>query len=160
MEYNIGEYVVHNSQGICKIVEKTNMYNKDYYKLTPSTSNTTVYVPIDNTSSIKHIMSVKEADELLKYMKTIDSSCVDNSKQRRDTYQKKLNSGNKKDLAYLAKSLYFLKVEKSSKNQKFSDLDNSILTKASDILFSELSLVYDVEKDDVLDFILDRMESL
>jgi len=160
MKYEIGCQVVHKSQGICKIIELTSMYGNEYYKLIPNNSNTTIYVPTNNTECISNIMSVKEADELLKYMKTIDDSCLDNSKQRRDTYTKKLNSGNKKDLAYLSKSLYFLKQERTSKNLRFSDLDNQILTKASDMLFEELSITYNIDKNNVLDFILNRMENL
>jgi len=160
MEYKINDIVMHKNHGICTIDSIVEMYGKEYYKLVLKSSNTTVYIPLDNTSSISNIMNKEEADKLLLYMKNIDDDCIDNSKQRREHYIKKMNSGDVKDLAYIAKSLYTLKKERTNKNLKFSAIDNELFNKVNNLLFDELSLAYNIDREDVLEFMLKRMEEL
>ena len=71
-----------------------------------------------------------------------------------------MNSGDVKDLAYIAKSLYTLKKERTNKNLKFSAIDNELFNKVNNLLFDELSLAYNIDRDDVLEFMLKRMEEL
>ena len=85
------------------------MNGKEYFLVQVNRiSGETFYVPVDSADNIiRHIMTVKEADELLKLVKKIGKDFNTNTKQRRDAYKKRLSSGDVKDIAYLYRQLFF-----------------------------------------------------
>ena len=79
MSFHIGQIVVHNADGICTIMSETEMYGMNFYLLIPKYDpNAKIYIPIDQADDyIRRLLTVKEADELIDYIGTIDDSLVD-----------------------------------------------------------------------------------
>ena len=96
-------------------------------------------------------MSAKEANELLKYMKGISLEINSNTKQRRDTYKKMLNTGDIEDIAYFSRQLYCYKL--SEEQDKLGPMDIEMLTRAHNMLMDELMVVYKKTKDKIEAFI-------
>ena len=143
--FQIGEYVVHKVHGICEIMDIVTIANRKYYKVTPSKDNKlTIYVPYTNENDI-----IKEANNLIEYMKGIDNDLVVDSKSRRDEFARLLTTGNIYDIAFLAKKLYILREEKLKNNRFIGVIDQDTFENANNRLIDELSLSLKISKDDV-----------
>ena len=81
-------------------------------------------------------------------MNSIDSTIIDDTKERRDSFHKKLSSGNLKEIAYMCYKLYLLKKAKLSTNAKFCLTDSVMFDKAHKMLFDELALAYKIDRVD------------
>lgn len=161
-EYKVNDLVIHKNEGLCKIIEIVTMANKEYYKMLIENKkdNTTIYLPISKKDEmLVEVMSKEDADDLLRYMKSLEEKIVESTKERRGDYAKKLASGDKRDLVYIVKYLYLLKQDKDLKNVKLGEQDTITYLKASDMLFDELSVVYGVSRDKVEEYIKNKMEN-
>lgn len=162
MDYEIGSIVVHKAHGLCEIKNKVKMGNIEYYESLPqSGERITIYVPCQCADTIfVDIISPSEADELLRYGKTIDDTVEVMTKQRRDDFKKKINNGDRRDLIYLFCKLRVLKKDRLSKNMDLGFQDQELFEKAKRRLLDEFSLSYDVSRDKIADFINHRIEAL
>ena len=155
--FNVNDAVIHCREGLSTIIGTTEMNGKDYFLVQASRmSGETFYVPVDSANNIiRHIMSVKEADELLKYIKSIEKEVNTNTKQRRDAYKRRLSSGDVKDIAYLYRQLYFYNLEANEDNPelKLGSVDLEMLSYASNMLLDELSLTYKRSREDIACFV-------
>lgn len=151
--YQIGDIVVHKVHGISEIIDIVKFsYGDDlFYKIVPNIDKKLkIYVPVKNEKDIiRSVISLKEADELITYIKGIDASVVNDSKSRRDEYARMLNTGNIKDLAFLTKKLLILRNEKIKNNRVIGIIDQDTFVKASNMLFDELSIVYSCPKEEI-----------
>ena len=116
-----------------------------------------IYVPlIGSENIIRPVMKKEDADELLHNLASIEKEFNPNTKQRRDAYKRRLNSGDVKDIAYLyrQKCLY----EKYPDNVKLGPSDIDMLEYASNILLDELSLTYDVDRDKIETLVISKIK--
>ena len=108
---------------------------------------------------IRPIMSYEESCEVVKYMKTVEAEFINNTKQRRDKYRKKLLSGNVYDLAYLSRQLYFFNFYNANGQVvKLGPTDLQMLKDAESILFDEFALSFKVDREKVEDKIKELFE--
>ena len=123
----------------------------------------TIYVPVETASSIiRPILNEKEADKVLKYIKSLKKEFNTNTKQRRDAYKKRLGSGNVEDIAYLYRQLYFYNKIGGENNTeiKLGPVDIDMLSYAKNMLLDEFAISYKVEREDVEDYIEKRIKKL
>ncbi len=164
--YEVNSLVIHRREGLCDIVDITNINGKQYYTLKARRGDgENIYVPVDNANAIiRDIMSVESADKMLMYMKSLNDEIIANTKQRRDYFKKKLSSGSIHDIIYLAKQLYLYYQELDDNdlpdNVKFGPIDIELLESAENILFDELELTYNVPRESLRSYIINRMNSL
>ena len=71
-DFNVNNEVIHCREGLSTIIGSKEMNGKEYFLVQVNRiSGETFYVPVDSANSIiRHIMTVEEADELLKLVKT------------------------------------------------------------------------------------------
>ena len=157
--YKIGQQVIHCRDGLAVVVGNTNMADKDYYVVkTIRGSGENIYVPVDRADQIiRFLMSEKEADQLVAYIKTIPMEFNPNTKQRRDAIKKRLLSGDIKDGAYLLKQLFFFK-EQNDGSIKYGALDIDMLSFASNNLLDEFAISYNVDRDKIEEFIFNKIK--
>ena len=162
--FKIKDSVIHCREGLSTIVSMNNMNGKDYFLVSVNrTSGETIYVPVETAESIiRPLMNKKEADELLKYIKKIKKEFNSNTKQRRDAYKKMLSSGNVKEIAYLYRQLYFYEQIGGENNTeiKLGPVDIDMLSYAEGMLMDELSITYDVPRNEIKEFISKRISKL
>lgn len=160
MGFQINEKVIHCRDGLCTIISQTKLNDKDFYivKISHGDAETT-YVPFESANSIiRHIMSKEAADELLKEMKKMEKCFVTNTKQRRDSFKRFLSSGNVKDIAYMCRQYTLYKLD--PEGVKLGAVDNDMLSHASNMLYDEFSLTYDIPREEIEVFIEERMKQL
>ena len=162
--FKVNDSVIHCREGLSTIVAMNNMNGKDYFLVSVNrSSGETIYVPVDTANNIiRPLMNKKDADDLLIYIKKIKKDFNSNTKQRRDAYKKMLSSGNVKEIAYLYRQLYFYEKIGGENNTeiKLGPVDIDMLTYAQNMLMDELSITYEVKRDEVKDFIEKRISKL
>ena len=154
MEFKVGDKIVHSRDGLSTIVGETNIAGNDYFVVVSLKGNReNIYVLKSRTESIiRPVMNEKEAKEIIAYMKSVPAAFISNTKQRRDLYKKKLLSGNVQDLAYLSRQLYFFNYYNSiGQVVKLGPTDLQMLKDAESILFDELAISFNVDRDKVAD---------
>ena len=162
--FKINDSVIHCREGLSTIIAMNNMNGKDYFLVSVNrSSGETIYVPVDTASNIiRPLMSKKDADDLLLYIKKLKKDFNSNTKQRRDAYKKKLSSGDVKEIAYLYRQLYFYEKIGGENNTeiKLGPVDIDMLEHAQNMLMDELSLTYSVNRDKVKDYIEGKIAKL
>ena len=162
--FKINDSVIHCREGLSTIVGEHNMNGKDYFLVRVNrASGETIYVPVDTAENIiRPLLSKKEADELLKYIKGIKKEFNTNTKQRRDAYKRSLSSGSVREIAYLYRQLYFYELIGGENNEeiRLGPVDIDMLRYAENILLDELSLTYGVDRSSIKEFIEKRINKL
>lgn len=156
----IGKVMVHKAHGICTIKEILQIGGNDYYKLVPSfDEGMSIFVPVSKEKEfLREVIDKNQADDLVDYMNNLDDSIIDDSKERRDSFHKKLSSGDLKEIAYMCYKLYLLKKAKLNSNAKFCLTDSVMFDKAHKMLFDELALAYKMDRNKIVDYIRLRLE--
>ena len=161
MDYKVGDRVVHSREGLSTIVNITSIAGNEYFVIVADKGDReNIYVMTSRTDNIiRPIMSEKEANRVVEYMKTVEAGFISNTKQRRDIYRKHLLSGNVFDLAYLTRQLYFFNYYNShGQVVKLGPTDLQMLKDAERILFDEFALSYRMPREEVDAKIVDLIE--
>jgi RNA polymerase-interacting CarD/CdnL/TRCF family regulator len=164
--FKINESVIHCREGLSTILSLSSINGKDYFIVRThqgQANGETIYVPVETASSIiRPILNEKEADGVLKFIKSIKKEFNTNTKQRRDSYKKRLGSGNVEDIAYLYRQLYFYNKIGGENNTeiKLGPVDIDMLSYAKNMLLDELAISYKVEREDVEEYIEKRIKKL
>ena len=158
LNFQKGQLVVHCRDGLATVMDETVLGDKDYFIVhTMRGSGENIYVPKDRSESIiRPIMEVEKAEEILKYIKTVELEYNSNTKQRRDSLKRRLMSGDVNDIAFLYKQLFFYKSQTDG-SIKFGPVDLDMLNFASDILLDELAVVYKKDRSDIEDFVNNKI---
>lgn len=162
--FKVNDEVIHCREGLATIIGSREMNGKNYFLVRANRiSGETCYVPIDSADSIiREIMDQKQADKLLKYIKSIEKDFNSNTKQRRDAYKKRLSSGNVKDIAYLYRqlSLYNELGGENNEEIKLGPVDLDMLCYARDMLLDELAKSYKQSRENIAGFVEERIKAL
>ena len=162
-DFSVNDEVIHCREGLSTIIGSKEMNGKEYFLVQVNRiSGETFYVPVDSADNIiRHIMNVKEADELLKLVKKIGKDFNTNTKQRRDAYKKRLSSGDVKDIAYLYRQLFFYnKLGDDNGEIKLGPVDLDMLNYAKNMLLDELAITYKQSRESVEKYVEERISSL
>ena len=162
VDFSPNQTVMHKREGLAEIVSTAIICDKQYYLLRALRGDgETIYVPGDSWDSIiRPIMNVDEAEELLKYMASVEKEYTTNTKQRRDLYKRLLNSGEIKDFAFLSMQLRIYELsncDSENPDMKLGSLDIDMLSKADNILMDELALTYKLARDEIKKFIFEKI---
>lgn len=163
IEFKIDDQVIHCREGLAVIFDVSKMGDRDYFLVRSMRGGgETIYVPhLTASSIIRHLMTVEEADELLVFMKGIKKEFNTNTKQRRDAYKRSLSSGEIKEIATLSRHLFFFnELGPDNGEIKLGPVDLDMLNYANNILMDEFAITYDVNRDEVDNFINKRIESI
>ena len=160
--YKKGDYVVKMPEGICKIEnvghpDTTGMNKtKEYYILVPINEKTSKkYLPVDYVDGrIRNMISNEEAIQLIKSIPNITETEIHNEKMREQEYKAAILSGDNKKIVSIIKLIYTRKQGKKS-----TATDDKYFKQAEDVLFSELSFVPDVPKENMVQFIEDMIKA-
>lgn len=155
--YCLNQKVIHCREGLCFIFDETTINGNDYFVVKSVTGNgENIYILKNRTENIiRPIMDKKAAQAVIKYMNECEAEFFSNTKQRRDIYKKKLSSGNVLDLAFLAKQLFlFHYLNAHGTLVKLGPTDIEMLEAAHKILFDEFSLVFNINYENIQNFLI------
>lgn len=162
--YLIGEYVIHNSGGICQIKEimKMNLTGtqKEYYLLIPlGEKGSKIYTPVGSENgTVRTVITKEQAWKLIDEMKSIDELWIENDKEREMKYREAIKSCEPRELVKIIKALYSRKQRRLAEGKKNTVTDEKYFKLAEDNLYSELAFALDEKKENMRELIKEHME--
>lgn len=167
MLYQIGELIVYGATGVCRVTEivakkfsRTDP-EKIYYILTPLYQAGTITTPIENGKIFtRPVITRDEAISLIDEIPHIHVEAYHNPnlQQLENHYKAALESHDCIDLLRLTMSTYQKKREREQAKLKFGAVDRRYMERAENLLFGELAVALNIERDDVQAFIEKRLQ--
>lgn len=163
--FEVGEYIVYGSTGVCKVEAVGLMQlsgaskEKVYYTLAPLCSKgSKVYTPVDNDKVVmRPVITKDEAEALVSRIPDIEQLWVADEKRREDIYKKAFRSCDCREWIKIIKTLYLRKMSRIAEGKKVTASDSKYLQMAEDRLYEELGLALNMKKDAVLEYIEERV---
>lgn len=161
-----GQYVNYGKHGVCVVEDITHMdilgtdQNKLYYVLSKVyAKGNKIYTAVDNQKvKIREILSKNEAEHLIDEIPQIEKLSVANDKSRNEKYKDAMTTCDCREWVKVIKSLYDRKQQCIANGKKVAVTDERFFKEAEDHLYGELALSLGIEKDEVEDFIISRVE--
>lgn len=159
--FDVGTQIIYGVSGVCDIndIRTENFGDEDklYYVLNPiNDKDAIIYVPVNNPKSVSKMKPVLTKDEVLEMVHSMPATEIyeeENSKNRKELYNRILKSGDRKELVKLIKTVYFQKGEREKAGKKIWAADENAMKKAEKILYEEISFVMNIAYDEVVSFI-------
>jgi CarD family transcriptional regulator len=153
----IGEYVMKNSEGVCRVDEKVMMQSYDstgevpYFLLVPiRDGRCRVYVPqADSYRDIRPVMSKGEAEKLIGKIPKIDPASIENDRAREQIYKDAIRSLDPVRIVSVIKNMYERSEERLRQGKKRTSVDDRYFKLAEETLFQELSFALKEEPETV-----------
>jgi CarD family transcriptional regulator len=159
--FSIGQNVICGNKGVCTIEDIATLNisgvdkEKMYYILKPLyMAASRVYVPVDSAlTSVRTILTREEAEELIRSIPDIPVIEIKNERLLEQDYKSCMKSNNCTDWVKLIKTIYERKQKRLQVGRKETAIDSKYFKQAEDILYGELSVVLDIERDRVSQYI-------
>ena len=149
---NIDDYVINTQIGLSKIIDSYKKDSKNYYIL-QSKDNINLEIE-ENDINTRKLLTKNEASSILDNIKTLSDEWIKKPHERYAKYRSLVENRNIKDLIIVIKRLYI--EDKYSYGKGLNSEANDIYLKAKKYLFEELSLIYEINEDEVDNFIQHR----
>ena len=162
--FNLGDFVVYGSKGVCKVVSIGSLPTGDsdrlYYTLAPVyIKGSSVFTPVDNTKVVlRRLISKDEAQEILGKIPYIHSLDIDNEKEREIVFKEILTGCVPVELVKMLKNIYQRKVKRLAEGKKITVSDERYFKLAEDSLYGELAVSLGLERDKVRDCITEKID--
>lgn len=164
--FEVGDYIIYGSLGVCKVEKIGPMdldgvpKDKKFYTLSNVyTKGSKVFTPVENNKVfMRAVISKEEACELVDHLNEIDSILVPDEKHREEIYKEAMKSCDCKEWVRIIKTLYEKKQSRIAEGKKVSTSDDKYLKMAQENLYGELSISLQMEKDQVEEYIVSRVE--
>lgn len=163
--FKIGEYVVYGNTGVCKVEDITKMdmvgTEKEYYVLVPVyNKNGRAFLPVDNTKVvIRPVLTKDEALKLIDTIPQIEEIPPVNDKGREERYKELAKACDCRSWVTIIKTIYIRRQERMAQGKKVTSTDERYFKLAEDSLYSELGFAMNMDKEDVSDFIKERIDA-
>ena len=166
MMFEVGEYVVYGSKGVCQVEDITHIdisgadRNRLYYVLAPAgDTNGRVYAPTDNPKiTMRRVITREEAGRLIEDFPTIELLWVPDDKQREAKYKEAMRTCDYRAWVSIVKTLYLRKKERIAQGKKVTTLDERYMKAAENELYSELALTLGVPREQVEEYLKEKLD--
>ena len=164
--YNVGDFVIYGKTGVCKVVDITTPKNRLmdhkrlYYVLEHLYQSDVIYVPVDTDIFMRPIISEEEVNELIDLipMQDVPAYHSRSIQMLSDHYESAFNTHNCLDLIELLMSISTKRDDAESQNKKLGQTDEKFMKQAENLLYGEFSVALGIPKDDVEQYIKERIE--
>lgn len=107
---------------------------------------------------MRKLISKENALKLIENIRQIDPLILKDDKKTDLEYKEVLNKYDCSELIKLIKCIYFRKKKRLEEGKKAMAVDEKYMYIAEDVLYQELGTVLNIPKDEVLDFILNKVQ--
>ncbi len=164
--FNIGDYVVYGSTGVCKITDITTEKALggsplEYYVMSPIfTKSTVVKTPVNIIKvKIRPTITDDEAKNLLGSVSEIEPYWDDNYRTRNETFRQAAHSCDCGRWLWLIKSIKVKAEELAKINKKIRQTDELFLGNTEKLLCGELAVVLGKEYDEIKELLEEKISS-
>ena len=165
--FQVNDSVLYGAQGVCTVVEIVEKefggVSAEYYVLCPvfDGKDTRVFVPVHNkalTAKMRRVLSKKEVLEIVGQMADMEPDWIDDENERKARYKEILARGDCRSLIRLIKALYLHGQKLEAEGKKLHIADSHFLKDAEKALYDEFAHVLELQRGEVLSFIVSRIE--
>ena len=164
--FQVGEYVVYGSKGVCKIVDIAQLdiagadRERFYYVMEKhGDAGGRIYAPTDNPKVVmRRVITKEDARQLIREMPQIELLLVPDDKQREAANKEALKSGDYRSWVSVVKTLHVRQRERLAQGKKVTALDERYMRAAENELYNELSLTLEVPKDEMEAYIREQLQ--
>lgn len=163
-----GDYIIYGTEGVCQVTEVGTLDSavavkgRVYYTLIPQYSKgSKIFTPADNTKVLmRPVLTKEEAVELINDISGIDSLGIEDEKKREFEYKDAFRKCDCRELIKLIKSSYKHMQSRISEGKKVTSQDERYFNMAEDSLYGELAIAMRMDKDQVKEYVIDKMEAV
>lgn len=163
--YQINDFVMHRSNGLCRVVgtgypEFGGIKGAQLcYILENQRNKGKLYTPVETCSDIlRPVMNLEQAEALVTHLPGIELIAEENDKLRELAYRKALHEEGYVGWARIIKTAYAKRTERMKEGKKSTVVDRKYEKQAQDYLYDELAQVYQIPRDSVEDYLVERVE--
>lgn len=164
--FNIGDYIVHGRNGVCKVVDITHVdisgadKNQLYYTLVPMRSeDSKIFYPVDSDRVVmRSVVSKEEANNIVSCIEDIEPMWIDNDRQREEKYKEAIGSCDCQKLICIIKTLHARNQERISQGKRITYVDDRYLKEAKQNLHDEFSIALGIEPSEVEEYIQEHIK--
>ena len=164
--YQAGEYIIYGSEGVCKVENVGHPdvsmadASREYYTLSPVYRGGCNYIPVDSKVFMRPVISRSEALALVEQVAGIEMNHYENCNLREinDHYTAMLQSHECKALVQLVKTVYQKRENLLKNGKKLGQIDERYLKRAEELLFGELAVVLEMEREAVGALITEQLQ--
>lgn len=159
----IGDKIMYGAGGVMTIVdireESISDVSRSYYVLRPTLSKTEslTFVPTDNellVSAMRPLLTKEEILELISFSRTAEPcQWVNENRARQDRFKKIMESGDRRQIISMIRAIDASERRRESEGKKIFLSDDNARTKALKLLYSEISVVFDMPEEEVKVFV-------
>ncbi|WP_455720732.1 CarD family transcriptional regulator [Agathobacter sp.] len=159
--FEIGDYVVNATNGICRISEIVELDMsgdkklKSYFLLRPiEEEHDRVYIPVDNADKrIRKVITEEEAQAVIDRVPQIDGLVITSEKERETKYKEAVRSCEPDTVVSLLKCLHDRNEERTKAGKKSTAVDERYWKMAENNLHAELAFVLKKDKQEIKEII-------
>ena len=163
--FRVGDYVLYGKTGVCLVQEQKSIaMGKEsnlYYVLFPvSDGRSSVFVPCNNESLVGKMSPLLKREEIDVMLSDADSQRIEwiEERNQRITFYRTVMSGNdRRMLIRLIICLYRKKQERQEVGKHLSAMDESTLQECVRLIDEEFSMVLNIPRSQVSEYILKRI---
>ena len=169
MMYQIGDLIVYNSGGVCRVADIGPLEgifaadeDRPYYTLHPLFDNGVIRVPVDSKVFMRPVISKEEADALIEQIPAMraDTGCSSNSPQLLSEHYRTFFASHRcEDLLTLIKTVYTKSQRAGSRGKGMGRTDQHYMQRARDLVEQEFSVALGIPLADVSDYIARKVEA-
>ena len=157
--FEVGEFIVHPGQGVCKVAEVVEG-EKAVYRLLPINQRHHMLItfPMANEARLRPVLTHDEAVDLIDAYPSIevdDYRCKSNALEE-EHFKDKIRNGTCQDTVRIAKTFRSRIHDVRARNKKPPVAYERILKQATERSVSELAVALDVTQDEVKDIFASR----
>lgn len=164
--YKVGEFIVYGNEGVCEVEDISNLNipginkKKSYYTLKPMHENGKIFAPIDTNVFMRPIITYDEIQEIIEKIPFIKEADYDNKNTRllQEYYKNLLNTHECIDLLTVIANINDKKINSMKSGKKLGQIDEKFMKIAKNLLEDEFSLVLGIPKEEVENYIQDRVD--
>ncbi len=166
--YQIGDLILYGGTGVCRVTDVVSRKasrtepERLYYILSPLYQTGTITTPVDNDKVFtRPVISRDEAMDLIDQIPSIQPEVYynQNLQQLENHYRTAMEDHDCLSLLRLTMSTYRKKVEREEKKLKFGAVDRRYMERAENLLYGELAVALGIARENVQDFIAQRLRS-
>ena len=160
-----GQYIIYGIRGVCEVMDITTIdrpggpQGKLYYVLRPYYhQDSKIVTPVDSDKTvIRPLLTREEALELIDRIQDVEEMEVTEDKQREERYKEALKTCDCRVWVSMIKALYLRRKDRIEQGKKMTDLDERYFKTAEENLYSELALSLGMSRDEMVDYIKERV---
>ena len=146
-----GTKIMYGNTGVCEVMDYATPdlpgmpRGTKYYVLRPLFQSGTIYCPVEQPKVfMRPVMSREEAEEL---------------QELSEHYRSIIGTHSTTDLVEIIKSVYSKKREAEAAGRRVSQMDDRYMKLAEELLHGELSVALEIPKDEVREYIRQRVKA-